>query len=134
MAAYAGLGPVPGGASSHREAPLISADPQADTTDLYAFVSPDNADTVTIVANWIPFEEPAGGPNFYAWGEGVRYDIKIDNDADARPDLVYRWVFKNHVRNPDTFLYGTQVTSLDDPDLNFFQTYDLKRIDVGSET
>jgi hypothetical protein len=134
VAAYAGLGPVPGGASSHREAPLISADPQADTTDLYAFVSPDNADTVTIVANWIPFEEPAGGPNFYAWGEGVRYDIKIDNDADARPDLVYRWVFKNHVRNPDTFLYGTQVTSLDDPDLNFFQTYDLKRIDVGSET
>jgi hypothetical protein len=134
VAAYAGLGPVPGGASSHREAPLISADPQADTTDLYAFVSPDNADTVTIVANWIPFEEPAGGPNFYAWGEGVRYDVNIDNDADARPDLIYRWVFKNHVRNPDTFLYGTQVTSLDDPDLNFFQTYDLKRIDVGSET
>jgi hypothetical protein len=134
VAAYAGLGPVPGGASSHREAPLISADPQADTTDLYAFVSPDNADTVTIVANWIPFEEPAGGPNFYAWGEGVRYDINVDNDADARPDLIYRWVFKNHVRNPDTFLYGTQVTSLDDPDLNFFQTYDLKRIDVGSGT
>jgi hypothetical protein len=134
VAAYAGLGPVPGGASSHREAPLISADPQADTTDLYAFVSPDNAHTVTIVANWIPFEEPAGGPNFYAWGEGVRYDVNIDNDADARPDLIYRWVFKNHVRNPDTFLYGTQVTSLDDPDLNFFQTYDLKRIDVGSET
>ncbi|MGH2682126.1 MAG: DUF4331 domain-containing protein [Actinomycetota bacterium] len=135
VAAYAGLGPLPGGASSHREAPLISADPQADTTDLYAFVSPPpDDDTVTIIANWIPFEEPAGGPNFYAWGEGVRYDVNIDNDADARPDLIYRWVFKNHVRNPNTFLYGTQVTSLDDPDLNFFQTYDLKRIAVGSGT
>jgi hypothetical protein len=127
----AGLGPVPGGASSHREAPLISSDPQADTTDLYAFVSPDDHDTVTVVANWIPFEEPAGGPNFYAWGEGVRYDDNIDNDGDARPDLTYRWVFKNHYRNTGTFLYNTgQVTSLTDPDLNFFQTYSLRRIDV----
>lgn len=136
VAAYAGLGPLPGGASSHREAPLISADPQADTTDLYAFVSPPpDSDTVTIVANWIPFEEPAGGPNFYAWGEGVRYDVDIDNDGDARADIIYRWVFKNHYQNPGTFLYNNgPVTTLEpevDPNLNFFQTYDLMRIDVG---
>jgi uncharacterized protein DUF4331 len=130
---FAGLGPTPGGASSHREAPLISADPQADNTDVYAFVSPNKPDTVTIVSNWIPFEEPAGGPNFYAFGTGVRYDVRIDNDADAKADIVYRWTFKNHWRNPDTFLYNTgPVTSLDDPDLNFYQTYDVQRIAGGS--
>ncbi len=130
---FAGLGPTPGGASSHREAPLISADPQADNTDLYAFVSPNKPDTVTIVSNWIPFEEPAGGPNFYAFGTGVRYDVRIDNDADAKADIVYRWTFRNHWRNQDTFLYNTgPVTSLDDQDLNFYQTYDVQRIARGS--
>ena len=123
------LAPLSGSASSHREAPLVSADPQIDTTDVYAFVSEDRPDTVTLIASWIPFEEPAGGPNFYAWGDGVHYDINIDNDADARPDITYRWVFKDHYRNPNTFLYNTgQVTSLNDPDLNFYQTYDLIRV------
>src|SRR5688572_31601785 len=75
---------TPSLASSHREAPLTSADPQIDGTDLYAFVSPDAPDTVTIVSNWIPFEEPAGGPNFYLWGEDVQYDVHIDNNADAK--------------------------------------------------
>jgi len=130
---FVGLGPTPGGASSHREAPLIAADPQADNTDLYAFVSPDAPKTVTIVSNFIPFEEPAGGPNFYQFGTGVRYDVRIDNNADAHADLVYRWTFTNHTRNPDTFLYNTgPVTSLDDPDLNMYQTYDVQRIDLGS--
>jgi uncharacterized protein DUF4331 len=123
------LAPLTGGASSHREAPLVSADPQIDTTDVYAFVSEDRPDTVTLIASWIPFEEPAGGPNFYAWGDGVHYDINIDNDYDAKPDVTYRWVFSNHYKNPNTFLYNTgQVTSLNDPDLNFTQTYDLIRI------
>jgi hypothetical protein len=130
---FAGLGAGRGGASSHREAPLISNDPQADSTDLYAFVSPDHPNKTTIISNWIPFEEPAGGPNFYPFGEGVRYDIKIDNDADALPDLIYRWSFTNHYRNPETFLYNTgQVTTLDDEDLNFYQTYDITRINVDS--
>ena len=71
-------------ASSHREAPLISEDPTADNTDLYAFVSPDNRDTVTIIANYIPFEDPAGGPNFYRVRPTALYEIKIDNDGDAR--------------------------------------------------
>ncbi len=131
----AGLGPNPGVASSHREAPLVSADPQVDGTDLYAFVSPDKPDTVTLISNWIPFEEPAGGPNFYAFSDKALYDINIDNDGDARPDIIYRWKFSNHYRSKNTFLYNTgQVTSLDDPDLNFYQTYDLTKIRVGVGT
>ncbi len=130
------LAPLTGVASSHREAPLVSADPQIDTTDVWAFVSEDRPDTVTLIASWIPFEEPAGGPNFYAWGDGVRYDLNIDNDHDAKPDLTYRWVFASHYRNPNTFLFNTgPVTSLDDPDLNFYQTYDLIRVnrDTGKQ-
>jgi hypothetical protein len=123
------LAPLTGGASSHREAPLVAADPQIDTTDVWAFVSEDRPNTVSIIASWIPFQEPAGGPNFYAWADGVRYSINIDNDHDAKADLVYQWVFKSHYRNPNTFLYNTgPVTSLNDPDLNFFQTYDLVRV------
>jgi hypothetical protein len=123
------LAPITGMTSSHREAPLVSADPQIDTTDVWAFVSEDRPDTVTIIGSWLPFQEPAGGPNFYSWAPGVRYNINIDNDHDARPDLVYQWVFTDHYRNPNTFLYNTgQVTSLNDPDLNFYQTYDLTRI------
>lgn len=129
------LAPLTGGASSHREAPLISFDPAADNTDTYAFVSEN--DTVTILGSWYPFIEPAGGPNFAAWEEGTRYEIKIDNDHDAVPDLIYRWVFTDNYRNPNTFLYNTgQVTSLNDADLNFYQTYDLSRInkDTGIKT
>ena len=67
-AVVTGLGPVPGSASSHREAPLVAADPQVDGTDLYAFVSPDKPSTTTIISNWIPFEEPAGGPHLAGGG------------------------------------------------------------------
>jgi hypothetical protein len=70
--------------SSHREAPEISKDPVADSTDVYAFVSPDRPDTVTLIANYIPLEGPAGGPNFYAFGDEVLYEIHVDNNADAR--------------------------------------------------
>jgi hypothetical protein len=126
-----GLGPVPGGASSHREAPLTAADPQVDNTDLYVFNSPDSPGTVTFISNWIPFEEPAGGPNFYAFAPKVKYHINIDNTGDARADIVFWLQFTNHYRNPNTFLYNTgQVTSLTDPDLNFYQTYDLRRTDI----
>ena len=81
---FAGLGPLAGNASSHREAPLTAADPQIDNTDVYAFVSPDRPDTVTLVSSWIPFEEPAGGPNFYPWAEHTNYDINIDNDGGTQ--------------------------------------------------
>jgi hypothetical protein len=123
------LAPGAANASSHREAPLISGQPQYDTTDVYAFVSPDRPDTTTIVANWLPFEEPAGGPNFYRFANDARYDVHIDSDGDAQGDLLYRWTFHDQVRNGDTFLFNTgPVTSLNDPDLNITQTYDLELV------
>ena len=73
--------------SSHREAPEISKDPVADNTDVYAFVSPDRPDTVTLITNYIPLEEPAGGPNFYEFGDDVLYEIHIDNNGDAVPEI-----------------------------------------------
>jgi Domain of unknown function (DUF4331) len=115
--------------SSHREAPEISKDPVADSTDLYAFVSPDKPDTVTIIANYIPLEEPPGGPNFYEFGRGVQYDINIDNDGDGQPDITYRFHFHTQVRNEDTFLYNTgPITSLDSPSWNRRQTYTVTLI------
>ncbi len=74
-------------ASSHREAPLIAKDPTGDITDLYAFVSPDKPDTVTIIANFLPFQEPAGGPNFYPFDDAAHYFIKVDNTGDGVEDL-----------------------------------------------
>ncbi|MFF4826898.1 DUF4331 domain-containing protein [Streptomyces sp. NPDC001312] len=123
------LEPGRAAASSHREAPLVSGAPQYDNTDLYAFVSPDKPDTTTLVANWIPFEEPAGGPNFYTFAEDAQYDLHIDNDGDARSDLVFRYTFRTHVKDKNTFLYNTgPVHSLDDPNLNVTQTYDVDLI------
>ncbi|MEV6400340.1 DUF4331 domain-containing protein [Streptomyces sp. NPDC051907] len=121
-----GLEPGTARASSHREAPLISGQPQYDNTDVYAFVSPDRPDTTTIVANWIPFQEPAGGPNFFKFADDAQYDVHIDSDGDAQGDLIYRWTFEDHIKNGDTFLFNTgPVTSLDDPDLNVTQSYDI---------
>ncbi len=131
------VGPVQVTASSHREAPLIAGDPRADNTDVYAFVSPDAPSTVTLISNWIPFEEPNGGPNFYTWADDTRYNIKIDNDGDALADLTYTWVFDTVIRNPAEFLSNTgPVTSLIplDPDLNVYQTYDLTLTVEGAGT
>ncbi|GAB4427964.1 MAG: DUF4331 domain-containing protein [Chloroflexi bacterium OHK40] len=117
-------------ASSHREAPLISRDPQADNTDLYAFRTPGAEHTVTIVANYIPLVEPNGGPNFTSFGDDVRYEIHIDNDGDADPNITYRLTFKTHIQNPDTFLYITgPVTSPTDPNFNLQQSYKVERIE-----
>ncbi|MGH2678625.1 MAG: DUF4331 domain-containing protein, partial [Actinomycetota bacterium] len=121
--------PAPGSASSHREAPLISSDPQVDTTDVYAFRSPDSPETVTLLASWLPFEEPAGGPNFYAFDDNAMYDLNVSNDGDPKPEIVFRFDFTDSYRNPNTFLYNTgPVDSLSDGDLNFFQTYDLHKL------
>ncbi len=118
------------GASSHREAPLSSQDPVTDLTDVYAFVSPDAPDTVTLIANVIPFEQPAGGPNFYRFGDDVLYQLNVDNDGDARADKRYQFRFTTTTANPGTFLYNTgQVKSFDDPDLNIRQTYTLTEVD-----
>ncbi|MBA2641504.1 MAG: DUF4331 domain-containing protein [Actinobacteria bacterium] len=129
-AAFVGaLGPSGAGASSHREAPLISDDPSADNTDVYAFVSPDAAHTVTLIANYIPFEDPAGGPNYYRFDPTALYELKVDNNGDAEEDVTYQFRFKTTVSNPNTFLYNTnQVTSPTDPDLSVKQTYTVTRV------
>jgi len=88
------LGPGNGTASSHREAPLIADDPSADLTDVYAFRSPDRPGTVTILANVIPGEDPAAGPNWYTFSPGARYNLKIDTTGDVRPDVIYRFEFR----------------------------------------
>src|SRR5438477_5990199 len=96
-----------GSMSSHREAPEISKDPVADNTDVYAFVSPDAPKTVTLIANFIPLQAPAGGPNFFEFGNDVLYSIYVDNDGDGRPEIGYIFRFTTKVVNPKTFLYNT---------------------------
>jgi len=116
--------------SSHREAPAISKDPVADNTDTYAFVSPDDPGTVTIISNYLPLEAPFGGPNFFEFGDDVLYEIHIDNDADGRPDITYQFEFTTEVRNPDTFLYNTgPITAIDSPNWNRRQFYSVTRVD-----
>jgi Domain of unknown function (DUF4331) len=131
LCAILAFGPRPQAApaSSHREAPVISEDPTADNTDVYAFVSPDRRDSVTVVANYIPLEEPAGGPNFAKFGDDVLYALHVDSDGDAEDDVTYEFRFRTQVRNPDTFLYNTgPITSLTDPDWNIRQTYTVTRV------
>jgi hypothetical protein len=119
-------------AASHREAPLISEDPTADNTDVYAFVSPDRPDTVTLIANYIPLEEPAGGPNFHRFGDDVLYAINVDNTGDGKEDVRYEFRFRTRIRNENTFLYNTgPITSLTDPDFNIRQSYSVAVVRNG---
>ena len=111
--------------SSHREAPQTSQDPVADNTDVYAFVSPDAPDTVTIIANYVPLEAPAGGPNFYAFGDDVLYEIVISNSG-KQADIIYQFHFTTTVADPAVFLYNTgPITSLSDSTWNNKQSYDV---------
>ena len=131
-------------ASSHREAPLIVADPLADNTDTYAFRSTEagRSGFVTLIANWIPFQEPSGGPHFYKFDDTVLYEIYIDNTGDGVEDVTYQFRFKTTFKNgdsvlgmaaPNQALAGTGgieplITSLDDPDYNEPQTYSVTRV------
>ena len=116
-------------ASSHREAPLISNDPLADNTDVYAFKSPDDPNTITIIANYIPFESPEGGPNYYSFGERIRYEIHIKNQAGTPgDDITYRFTFANLNEDPTTFFnirLGKQ---------NLKTTYTCERSTDGGKT
>jgi hypothetical protein len=94
-------------ASSHREAPMITEDPSVDCTDVYAFVSPDQTNTVTLVANYIPLEEPSAGPNYYQFSDSALYEVHIDNDGDTNEDITYQFQFTTTTKNPNTFLYNT---------------------------
>jgi len=129
VASFVAAWMIPTRASSHREAPLISNDPQADNTDVYAFVSPDRPDTVTMIANYVPLEEPAGGPNFASFGDHVLYALHVDNNGDGEDDVTFEFRFTTEVRNGNTFLYNTgPITSLGDPDWNVRQTYTVTRV------
>jgi len=116
-------------ASSHREAPLIANDPLADNTDLYAFRSPDDTNTVTLIACYVPAELPQGGPNYYSFGPNVRYEIHVNNGTDLTQDqIIYRFTFSQVNEDPTTFFnirLGQQ---------NLKTTYDCKRSTDGGAT
>ncbi len=132
-------------ASSHREAPLISADPSADNTDVYAFRSyePGREGFVTLIANFIPDETPGSGPHYFKFDDTVLYEIKIDNTGDGVEDITYQFRFSNQMKNPATVLgmaapnealkgkggIDPLITSLNDEDYNEFQTYSVTRVD-----
>ena len=119
--------------SSHREAPEISKDAVADSADLYAFVSPDSPGTVTIIANYVPLQQPAGGPNFYEFADDVLYEIHVDNNGDARADVTYQFRFNTVLTDTgahDLFLYNTgQIKHLSDKTWNRKQFYSVARVD-----
>jgi hypothetical protein len=127
-------------ASSHAEAPLISMDRYADNTDVYAFRSSEAGRTgfVTIIANFIPFQDPSGGPQFYRFDDTVLYEIKIDNTGDGLQDITYQFRFSTNVLNQNTVLgmntvnVDGQITSLTDLDYNMPQDYSVRRIDTST--
>jgi hypothetical protein len=130
LALFAVLLAAPARASSHREAPGITRYPLWDNTDLYAFRDPIVTDQLTIIANWIPLEDPSGFPNFFHFDEGVWYQIHIDNDGDGVEDITYRFIFTEApTRNTNTFLnFLGPVSSLNDPNINVSYTYTVDKI------
>lgn len=127
---------VGAGASSHREAPLITEDPVADNTDVYAFVPPNAPDNVALIANWIPLEEPASGPNFHKFGDDVLYTINVDNDGDAVEDIIFEFRFRTEVVNDGLPLYNAAPITFEDGEYagwNIPQTMTVTRVDVGNK-
>ena len=122
IVAYASRGGSPSAAqaSSHREAPLISEDPSADNTDTYAFRSPDKPDTVSIIANYIPGEDPAAGPNWYSFSPSARYVLYADKNGDGKPDIAWYFRFKNL---PSQFFLG-----------NTQQSYTVTKVEKGKSS
>jgi len=135
LALLTGFATPPVRASSHSEAPGTSKDRLIDDTDLYAWVSPDAGDKVTIVGNWVPLLEPNGGPNFYGFDDDAFYYMNIDNVGDAQDHIRYQFKFTTTRQNPNTFLYNTGVVrSLSDAALNVRQTCTVTRYDDGAPT
>ena len=135
MVGMLGVAGSPAFASSHREAPLISQDPVADNTDVYAFRDSVDPTKVDIIANYIGLEDPAGGPNFVRFGDDVLYEVHINNTGDATDQITYQFRFQTTTRDPSTFLYNDgPITSTNPADaakggLNVFQTYTVRKID-----
>jgi hypothetical protein len=120
--------------SSHSEAPGTANDRKIDNTDTYAYTAPDAPNALTVVANWIPLQAPAGGPNFYQWDPKARYNVKIDNTGDGYEDVVYQFEFKNRYRNPNSFLYAVPtVTRAGDPNILQDQTYTATKLTYNSK-
>lgn len=135
-------------ASSHREAPLLVGDPLVDNTDTYAFRSyePGRDGFVTLIANFIPFEVPSGGPHYFKFDDTALYEIKIDNTGDGVADISYQFRFKNRIVNPDIVLGmaspnealtgkgGVEplISNGKDPDFNEVQTYSITRVDAST--
>ena len=119
--------------SSHREAPLTAIDPTGDDTDLYAFTAKDAPDSITIASNWVPFEDPAGGPNFYKFDDNAHYYLNIDNTGDGVADIRYLFDFDTKTRDENSFLYtnGQPVDSVDSANRNVIQTYSVTREGKG---
>lgn len=136
--------------SSHREAPSIAKDPAADSADLYAFVSPDAPDTVTIIANYVPLQGPDAGPNFFEFGaktvvgtaapvgDDVLYEIHIDNTGSGVPSITYQFQFTTTILDPNTFLYNTGPITFSNGGYsstwNRRQTYTVTRVDTDPTT
>ena len=114
--------------SSHREAPGTSKDPVVDSTDLYAFVSPDKPDTVTILANYVPLQDPAGGPNFFEFGDDVIYKIHIDNNGDGLADWTYTFKFHTETVDPNTFLYNTSTITAPGPGSSTYANFNRPQL------
>jgi len=121
--------------SSHREAPEISKDASADNTDVYAFVSPDRPDTVTLIASFIPFQAPDSGPNFFEFADDVLYEIHVANSGASDSDITYQFRFQTRILNPNTFLYNTgPIGSPTDPNWNRPQTYSVTKVTAAGAT
>lgn len=121
--------------SSHREAPLITEDPVADNTDVYAYVAPDAPDSVTLIANFQGFQEPGGGPNYFRFGDDVLYEIHVDNDADAKADVTYEFRFTTTTVDPNTYQYNTgPITNITDKTWNRPQRYSVHKVVNGRRT
>lgn len=115
--------------SSHREAPEISKDPSADSTDVYAFIAADAPGFVTLVANFIPFQLPYGGPNFFEFADDVVYTINISNGGHSKVDVAYEFRFTTTIRNTNTFLYNTgPINNISDLTWNRPQTYSVTKL------
>lgn len=140
LSLIASMSSIPALASSHSEAPLISMDRFADNTDTYAFrsVEPGREGFVTLIANWIPLQEPGGGPQYFRWDDTVLYEIRIDNTGDGMEDIKYQFQFTTQTLNGDTILGQSTVNengvigSLNDPDYNMPQTYTVRRVDSST--
>ena len=125
--------PVAALASSHREAPGTALDNAIDNTDVYAFVSPDRPDTVTLLSNVQGAQIPGAGPNYFRFDENALYSIHVDNDGDALPDITYNFEFEDRIKNGNTFLYATgPIDNFADVDYNFQQSYTITKVDHDS--